>query len=193
MKRPFLILLLCGSALVLRVRGDEVIDCPSPDGKFALRRADVKSEEGAGSYKEVGVIERSTHKVVLDLEEIGHPYVSSAKLVWSNDSKRVAFFHPSRRGGWTVVYFRNGSAFDEVRLPEELPSPKFPRKAPAEVFDKTVGILIEPIRWLKSGSLLLRQEIDQDYSGSAANGIIIGFDAHRRASVEKVTNVAIDH
>jgi hypothetical protein len=190
--RLFLIFLLCGSALVLRVRGDEVIDCRSPDGKFALRRADVKSEEGAGSYTEVGIIERSTHKVVLDLEEIGHPYVSSAKLVWSNDSKRVAFFHPSRRGGWTVVYFRNGSAFDEVRLPE-LPEPKFPRKAPAYVFDKTVGTLIDPIRWLKSGSLLLRQEIDQDNSGSAANEIIIGFNAHRRASVEKVTNVAIDH
>jgi hypothetical protein len=178
--------------VVLRVRGYEVIDCPSPDGKFALRRADEKSAEGASGYAEVGIIERSTQKVVLDLEEIGHPYVNSAKLVWSNDSKRVAFFYPSRRGGWTVVYFRNGSAFDEVRLPE-LPSPKFPRKAPAEVFDKTVGILIEPIRWLKSGSLLLHQEIDQDYSGSAANKIIIGFDAHRRASVEKVTNVAIDH
>jgi hypothetical protein len=50
--------------------------------------------------------------------------------------------------------------------------PKFPRKAPAEVFDKTVGILIDPIRWLKSGSLLLHQEMDQDYSGSAANKII---------------------
>jgi hypothetical protein len=169
-----------------------VIDCPSPDGKFALRRADKESAEGAGGYAEVGIIERSTQKVVLDLDEIGHPYVNSAKLVWSNDSKRVAFFHPSRRGGWTVVYFRNGSAFDEVRLPE-LPLPKFPRRAPAEVFDKTVGILIEPIRWLKSGSLLLHQEFDQDYSGSAANKIIIGFDAHRRASVEKVTNVAIDH
>jgi len=70
-------------------------------GKFALRI--TKGEEDW----EAAIIDVRTKKTVADLEVYGS-YAKEARLVWSQDSQRAAYFSPDRRGGLTTVYFRNG-------------------------------------------------------------------------------------
>jgi hypothetical protein len=44
--------------------------------------------------------------------------MKEARLAWSKDSQHVAYFGPDRRGGTITVYFRNGSDFKEIALPQ---------------------------------------------------------------------------
>jgi hypothetical protein len=157
----------------------------SPDGKFALR---IGSQNQSG-YVAAGIIELSTHKALLDLGSLGHPNEKDAKLVWSADSQQVAFFEPTRRGGLTRVFFRSGSSFEQIELPT-LPEPKFPKKPPANVSDKSVTFLVEPIRWLESGSLIIYREDEGDYSGRGALEITVGFDKNHKASIVKSKKVS---
>jgi hypothetical protein len=157
----------------------------SPDGKFALH---IGSQNDSG-YAETGIIELSTHKVLFDLGSLGHPNEKDAKLVWSADSQRVAFFQPTKRGGLTHVFFRNGDSFVEVNLPQ-LPAPKHPKKAPPNAYDKTITALVEPVRWLNSGALVLYDEVEGDYSGRGALEITVGFDQSHKASIVKSKKVS---
>jgi hypothetical protein len=45
-------------------------------------------------------------------------YGKDARLLWSNDSQRVAYFNESRHQHTASVYFRNGDTFEEVARPE---------------------------------------------------------------------------
>ena len=136
---------------------------PSPNGKFAMRQR-------KGSKDEVGVtielIEVSTRKAVLELSDNGNSYPNYSKLVWSADSERVAFFEAMRHGGLTTVYFRSGSEFKEIPLPE-LPD------------------CIEPERWLKSGELVLAVVKDES-THECKETITIAFSG-QKASIQKVT------
>jgi len=170
----FFVMYCCAS-----LRAEEQIKYHSPDGAFALRI--LYSEDASGNV-ETGIIELSTHKVLLDLHGPGRPYINDAKLVWSADSQRVAFFEPTRRGGLTRVFFRNRTSFEEVQLPT-LPEPKTVKKVPTDAYDKTVEVLQEPVRWLKSGALVIYGEIEGDYSGRGALEITVGFDKNHKPSV----------
>jgi hypothetical protein len=75
-------------------------------------------------------------------------------LVWSADSKWVAYGTRGQVSGGTTVYFWNGVAFEEVRLPANLPEPKID---PSGV--KLKGYAVEPLRWLKPGELELSNEL----------------------------------
>lgn len=171
--------ILIATSFVSSIRAQEVIKDKSPDGTVALRI--LYSADDSGKV-ETGLIELSTHKVLLDLNGPGRPYVDDAKLVWSPDSQRVAFFEPSRRGGLTRVFFRNGGSFQEVELPT-LPAPKTTKNVPTGAYDKTIDVLQEPVRWLKSGALLIYSEVEGDYSGRGALEITIGFNQNHKASV----------
>jgi hypothetical protein len=179
--------LLIASLLVTASLGaEEKIKYPSPDGKLALRVAYPKTES---ANVESGIIDLGTHSVVLDLHGPGRPYIDDAKLVWSADSQRVAFFEPSRRGGRTRVFFRSGNSFDEVELPT-LPEPKTAKKVPPYANDKTIEVLQEPVRWLKSGALIIYSEVEGDYSGRGALEIIVAFDQNHKPSVVKSKKVS---
>ena len=176
----FFVMSLCPS-----LKAEEQIKYSSPDGKFALR---IGSQNESG-YVAVGIIELSTLKVLLDLGSLGHPNEKDAKLVWSADSQRVAFFEPTKRGGLTRVFFRSGSSFEQIELPT-VPEPKLPKKPPANVSDKSVTFLVEPIRWLESGSLIIYREDEGDYSGRGALEITIGFDKNHNLSVLRSKKIA---
>jgi hypothetical protein len=114
---------------------EEEIKYPSPDGKFALR---ITQSKDAEYHPTVELIEKSSGKVILTLHvgsESDAFDPSECVLVWSADSKRVAYgFRANPPGArildlGTLVCFWNGSGFDKVFLPENLPQPdiKFPK------------------------------------------------------------------
>ena len=164
----------------------------SPDGNFALR---IQLPNEAGDQPKVGMINLLTQEAVLELD-CHHCYERNAKpkLLWFSDSQRVAYYTPHDHGGYTQVYFRRGSSFEEVQLPT-IPNLKFPRQAPPD--EQTITSISESIRWLKSGALVLRQEQEKLVAGSAAQKVTIGFDKHGHGSVlkvktKKITEDALD-
>jgi tetratricopeptide (TPR) repeat protein len=152
------------------------IKYPSPDGRFSLRTKD----------REVQLIENDSDQVIVDL---GEPWRWQV-LVWSPDSKRVAYANRGDKWGELKVYFWNGSAFEEATIPEDLPIPhiKF-RKSTGSV--KNYGGAAMPVRWLKSGDLELSRDLmmlDRD-SGDTYTGELrftLAFDAQHHASVKDV-------
>jgi tetratricopeptide (TPR) repeat protein len=152
------------------------IKYPSPDGRFSLRTKD----------REVQLIENDSDQVIVDL---GEPWRWQV-LVWSPDSKRVAYANRGDKWGELKVYFWNGSAFEEATIPEDLPIPhiKF-RKSTGSV--KNYGGAAMPVRWLKSGDLELSRDLmmlDRD-SGDTYTGELrftLAFDAQHHASVKNV-------
>jgi tetratricopeptide (TPR) repeat protein len=153
------------------------IKYPSPDGRFSLR-----TENG-----EVQLIENDSGQVMIDL---GDPWRSQV-LVWSPDSKRVAYGNRGDKAGEVSVYFWNGSTFEEVPLPDDLPSPhiNFGKAAADPV--KNYGGAVTPLRWLKSGELelssdemMLSRETGRTYTGVVR--FTLAFDAQHHASVKKV-------
>jgi hypothetical protein len=134
----------------------EELKYPSPDGRFALRITQPKDDE---YHPTAALIEKDPGKVMVTLHnasdiELFDP--SESVLVWSADSKSVAYgFRGSSpdvrevsRG--VLVCFWNGSGFDKVFLPENLPVPeiKFPKGKGENV--KPYGGGVKPLRWLKS-------------------------------------------
>jgi hypothetical protein len=110
----------------------EVISCKSPDGKFALSHVHENKQPYAG---DTAIIEVATGKTVQPLDSNWE--MGELKLLWSRDSQRVAYFADNSRSSenaapcLTRVFFRTGSAFNEIKLPE-LPSPQVPSKAATE-------------------------------------------------------------
>jgi hypothetical protein len=181
----FIVASLGSCCLAVSVNAREVITCKSPDGKFALRHVYQEQQPYAG---DTTIIEVATGKTVQPLDsnwEIGE-----LKLLWSRDSQRVSYFADNTNftdnagGCSTRVFFRNGSVFNEIKLPE-LPSPQLPSKAAAES-DKKTNRRVEPMDWLKTGDLVLESQMLNDAWGRAASKITIGFDQENRASIRKV-------
>jgi hypothetical protein len=177
--------LVASCCLAFSLQAREVVTCESPDGKFALRHSYAEQQPYAGN---TAIIEVATGKTVQPLDsnwEIGE-----LKLLWSRDSQRVSYFtdntHTTENAsGWsTRVFFRNGSAFHEIKLPE-LPSPQLPSKAAIES-DKKTNRRVEPMDWLKTGDLLLETQVLNDAWGRAASKITIGFDQENRAAIRNV-------
>lgn len=161
---------------------EEEIKYPSPDGRFALRIIDEQKVER---------IEKASGSVMVDLGEAWHnPGQVSQVLVWSPDSKRVAYGSRGYKEGEVSVYFWNGSAFEGATLPDDLPSPdiKFPKECGAV---KNYGGAATPLRWLKSGDLELSSDLMMLCRDSSATctGVLrftLAFDRQRHASVKKV-------
>ncbi|PYJ44716.1 MAG: hypothetical protein DME85_14480 [Verrucomicrobia bacterium] len=133
----------------------EEIKYPSPDGRFALRI--TAPQEGAG--RKVDLIETSG-KILVDLGKLYIEPETSLReetiLVWSADSKWAAYATrgPGYRSGNTTIYYWNDVAFEEVRLPANLPEPKMDTSKV-----KLKGYAVEPVRWLKPGELELSNEL----------------------------------
>jgi hypothetical protein len=182
----FMVALLGSSCIVVCANAREVISCKSPDGKFALRHVHEEKQPYAG---DTAIIEVATGKTVAPLDS--NWSIGELELLWSRDSQRVCYFadntHSTENVGGcsTRVFFRNGSAFNEIKLPE-LPSPKLPPKATSTESDKKTTTHTEPIEWLKTGDLVLESEVLNDAWGRAASKITIGFDQENRASIHNV-------
>jgi hypothetical protein len=157
----------------------EEIKYPSPDGRFALRITDEQKVE---------LIEKTSGRLMVDL---GTPWRSQV-LVWSPDSKWVAYGNRGDKAGEVSVYFWNGSTFEEAPLPDDLPSPdiKF-RKEHESGHVKNYGGAVTPLKWLKSGELELSSDSMMLHSDSGATytgevRFTLAFDQQHHASVKKV-------
>jgi hypothetical protein len=161
---------------------EEEIKYPSPDGRFALRISDEQKVE---------LIEKASGGVMVDLGEAWHnPGQVSQILVWSRDSKRVAYGNRGYKEGEVSVHFWNGSTFEAATLPDDLPSPdiKFPKDCGAV---KNYGGAATPLKWLKSGQLELSSDLMMlcRESGDTCTGELrftLAFDAQHHASVKEV-------
>src|SRR6266436_4738793 len=188
-----LAVILIGNCLVPSLEAKDIITDKSPDGNFALR---IQLPKEAEDQPKVGMINLPMEEAVLELD-CHRCYEDNAKprLLWFSDSQRVAYYTPHPDGGYTQVYFRRGSSFEEVQLPS-IPNLTFPRQQhPPD--ERALTSISEPIRWLKSGALVLHQEQEKIVSGSAAQKVTIGFDKHGHESVlkvkaKKVTEDALD-
>jgi hypothetical protein len=150
--RTFLVALACCVIYLCPSLAAEEIKYPSPNGRFALRISeDLK----------IDLIETSG-RILVDLGKLyvdpDSSYQEKPLLVWSADSKWAAYGTRNQVSGQTTVYFWNGVAFEEVRLPGNLPEPKIePRKGSGGV--KLKGYALAPLRWLRPGELELSNEL----------------------------------
>jgi len=198
LKTLLLVAVVCSVACPWQwLAAEEEIKYPSPDGRFALRITQSKDDE---YHPTVELIEKQSGKVMLTLHSASDTELfdpSESVLVWSADSKRVAYgFRDSPPGVRVIslgalVCFWNGSGFDKVFLPENLPSPriKFPKGKEENV--KLYGGGVTPLRWLKSGDLEMSSEemmLSRD-DGKSYTGVLrftVSFDAQHHASVKEI-------
>jgi len=82
------------------------------------------------------------------------------------------------------MFFRNGSTFEEVKLPE-LPSPQLADIPKADPSNSETIRRVEPIRWLESGELLLESELQNTAGARAALHITLGFKQDSQPMVRK--------
>jgi hypothetical protein len=175
------LLLLCPVAAVLAEDDKPPIRFPSPDGRFALR-----IDTSAESDGDAEIIETASGKTMVKL---GTPYHRQV-LVWSSDSKWFAYCNRGNKSGDLSVYFWNGSAFENIELPEDLPSAglRVPDSAGSV---KNYGGAVEPLRWLKPGELQLASDATMlgRNDGRTYVGVrrfTLSFDAQHRPSIKNV-------
>ena len=178
------VLLLCSVvAAALAADKQPATKFPSPDKRFALRITPGSGNE----FGKAELIEKASGKTMADLGEAYHRQV----LVWSADSKWFAYCNRGEKSGDLSVYFWNGSAFESIDLPEDLPSsdPDVPESAGSV---KNYGGGIEPLRWSKPGelqvssdSMMLGREDGRTYTGEIR--FTLSFDAQHHVSIKNVS------
>jgi hypothetical protein len=158
------------TALLLR---RELVDWPSPDGRFAIRKVFSNAEDlSISKVTRAELIEKATGKVVLDLtsEDIGTGSEREGNVLWAPDSKRFAYLSmdlqvregnlfanppPTPTKKQTVVYADAGTGFAKVELPLSEPPG---RKDDPELKRAVVGHeYIEPLSWKKPNVLVLQR------------------------------------
>ncbi|CAN5758709.1 hypothetical protein BH20VER1_BH20VER1_04150 [soil metagenome] len=149
----------------------EIVDWPSPNDQFAIRKTFTDGLELAGSKVErAELIEKKTGRVLCDLtpDDIGTDAEREGEALWSPDSQRVAclssdlppqpgnaFDNPSRPilRKQTAVYQRTGDSFTRVDLSlGEAPSHAADKELEGA---KTEHVFTEPVRWRKPNVLVL--------------------------------------
>ncbi|MEO5722111.1 MAG: hypothetical protein ABIR71_11655, partial [Chthoniobacterales bacterium] len=149
----------------------EMVDWPSPNDQFAIRKNFSSDVELAGSKVErAELIERKTGRVLCDLtpDDIGTDAEREGEALWSPDSQRVACLStdlpaqpgtlldnppPPPQRKQTVIYQRTGDSFARVDVSLG--------EAPGYAVDKELEgasrghIFTEPVRWRTPNVLVL--------------------------------------
>ena len=161
----------------------------SPDRRFSI----VIYVPNGSEHAKLMIVDRASGKMISDLGTDDASIISQTVPVWSPDSTRLAYRSAGEREWHTNVFFWNGSAFRNVPLPEELPSPEIKLHPGDEGGGvKNYGGGVHPVRWRKSGDLELVSEETQIARESgrtytASITIVISFDAQHRASVKRIS------
>ncbi len=186
MKLLGFVVALSGSfCLAVSLQGDEATTCQSPDRKFALRCVYADKQPYNG---EAAIVDLETHKNVFSLNP--NWTLGYTKLVWSADSKRVAYFFGKGGGSWTYqmgmrVFTRTAgtSSFNEIALPEP-PTLKLPKNAIGSEPDTATKV--EPIKWNGPTELLVEKELVNPAWARAAVKFTLAFDQNNQASIRNV-------
>jgi len=180
LKRTLILISLAIWFAFLPCDADEYVESKSPDGKFALH---VTRGDKQPFPQSDAVIERATRKVIIELDRDAL-YAPEAKLFWSGDSQRFAYVRETNQDPHAVetrIFQRNGSTFDEIKLPD-LPSPKLPSQASRSEKDR---VYIQPVRWPDATSLELNYEIITDDGWRGAETISLKFDRQNSPKIVK--------
>ncbi len=166
----------------MSANGEEIIKDRSPDGRFALQLS--RDSEGMFAF---GVIDLASKKELASLDSIGNPYAKQSHLVWSPDSKRVAFNADNRRGGELTIYQLKNDEFVEMKLPE-LPS------CGAKNIRKIYEASELAQRWLDANTLLVLTRggwtSEDDKDGECEKVVTVKFDPNGKASIQNVKSVS---
>jgi hypothetical protein len=196
----FVIVSICSAIALLFA--EETTTFPSHDGKLLLSVGSYETGHRDNATqawitdsgtKPAAIIDQASHRVLLQLESPLRP--QEDKVLWSADSKWLAFNHRGNKQTDLMVYFWNGESFEKVKLPE-LPEPKLrfkPNKKPlAEQVVHFDEDTVTPLRWLKSRALVVSRKSGMtdntvgSVSYSRVYTITIGFDAKQVGHVENV-------
>jgi hypothetical protein len=136
----------------------EIVDWPSPDGRFAIRKVfdDARVTENSKVVK-AELIEKVTGEGLADLtgDDIGTGFDREGDVMWAPDSNRFAYFSGAKLGGeaQTVVFQKTGAKFSRMELQEaQLPG----RAKHAELKGADViWRFVKPLSWEKPDVLVL--------------------------------------
>ena len=179
-KTIFAVAFLAACGLRLLTGSEPDISDRSPDKRYALWQQYADKQPYLGDVK---LIDSKTRQPVLTLDEQVAPFAK--KLLWAKDSQRFAYFNDASHdeGGFTRIFFRDGTTFEEAKLPD-LPAPPLPPAA-GDTKGSETRARIEPLRWTDAGELVVENELINKDWGRTALEITITFDAQRHATVVK--------
>ena len=167
--------------LSITAHAGDIIKDRSPDGRFALQLSADQDQF------ELGLVNLGTHKELVSLASLGSPYAKHSHLIWSPDSKRVAYTEDSRRGGYTTVYQQKGDGFEEVKLPK-LPD------CEAKHVQKVYEASVSAERWLNASTLMLLSRggwtTEDGGDGECEKSVTITFNANGKPSIQKVRSTS---
>ena len=148
----------------------------SPDKRYALWQDYADKQPYHGDVK---LIDSKSGQPLVVLDTQVEPF--SKKLLWTRDSQRVAYFNDAGKSGITRVLFRNGTSFEEVKLPD-LPPPPLPPSAMGKD-DSRARARVEPLRWTDAGELVVENEVISETWGRAALEVTLVFDPQNHVAV----------
>jgi hypothetical protein len=99
----------------------------------------------------------------------------------------MSHLSPNRRGGLTGVYFRTGSEFKEIPLPQ-IPDCEAPAKQGGDEYVKALEYSVSPVRWLKTGALILaipnQWLMQSGTEPECSETVTIAFNAEHKVSIQ---------
>jgi hypothetical protein len=125
--------------------------------------------EGENAEVKIELIEKTSGKVTADLGTAYARHLSETVLVWSADSKWVAYATRGEREGETSVYFWNGLAFDQIPFPDDPPAPEIKFRKGASGDAKNYGGAVKPFRVVEVRRTRALQRFDHDVEGRWSN------------------------
>jgi hypothetical protein len=185
MKRTLRIMLAIAIASTLVVLAQQDVSQTrqrfvSPDGRFGIHQSQEEDIDGVGLTR-VDLVEVKSGTKLCELGSLGNQWAADIRILWSPDSRRLAFVSPGRRGDWTDVWVLKDKSFEQVGLPE-MP----PLELKQDHFAKTVLASYSALRWTKPDVLLLNYSAEDDEGNSARVQLACHFDANNRARVSQV-------
>jgi len=174
---------------------NEELNSISPDGHFALRTAHSRGWK----FRRFDLVDLRTFDLKL---ELGAPTVLFGSIVWSEDSRRLAFFGEERTYGETTVYFVEDGKYTQVALPDrdKFPDPELGLQADEKIF-KTTSDMVRPVDWTKSGDLEIEHKLEvvveknyqQVATAEATTTMTIHFDEQKNATIVGVSQASMRH
>ncbi len=153
----------------------------SPDGRFGIHIDKAEDTDGI-EMTQIDLVDVNSGTKLCELGTLGNPWAAGFRILWSPNSRRLAFVSPGRRGDWTDVWVLKGKSFEQAGFPE-MPSLDMKRAH----YAKTVLASYSALRWTKPDVLLLDYSAEDDEGNFAQMRVALHYDANNHASVSRVT------